>query len=71
MWGVPVQNAMPLFAKDWGGEEKALEKIKQYQALRRIVQDDEVARAGLFLASDYSSAMTGASVDANGGAFMP
>jgi NAD(P)-dependent dehydrogenase (short-subunit alcohol dehydrogenase family) len=71
MWGVPVQSAMPYFANKWGGEEKALETIKSYNALGRITTDDEVARAGLFLASDYASAVTGASLDANGGAFMP
>jgi NAD(P)-dependent dehydrogenase (short-subunit alcohol dehydrogenase family) len=71
MWGVPVQNAMPIFADKWGGEEKAIEKIKSYNALPRITTDDEVARAALFLASDYASAVTGASLDANGGAFLP
>jgi NAD(P)-dependent dehydrogenase (short-subunit alcohol dehydrogenase family) len=71
MWGVPVQSAMPAFAADWGGEEKALQYIIDHNALPRVTTDDEVARAGLFLASDYSSAITGASLDANGGAFMP
>ena len=71
MWGEPVKGAMPVFAADWGGEEAALKKITANNALDRIVTDDEVARAGLFLASDYSSGMTGATVDANGGAFLP
>jgi NAD(P)-dependent dehydrogenase (short-subunit alcohol dehydrogenase family) len=71
MWGVPVQRAMPYFAQQWGGEQKALEFIKSHIALRRIPTDDEVARAALFLASDYSSAITGASLDANGGSYMP
>lgn len=70
MWGVPVQQAMPAFAADWGGEAQALEKIRSANALRRITSDDEVARAALFLASDYSSACTGASLDANGGAYL-
>jgi NAD(P)-dependent dehydrogenase (short-subunit alcohol dehydrogenase family) len=71
MWGVPVQQAMPVFAADWGSdEETALETIKAANALRRVTTDDEVARAALFLASDYSSACTGATLDANGGAFL-
>ena len=32
---------------------------------------DECARAALFLVSDYASAVTGAALDANGGAYMP
>ena len=39
--------------------------------LRRLVTDDECARAALFLASDYASAVTGAVLDANGGEAMP
>jgi len=38
--------------------------------LRRIVKDEECARAALFLVSDYASGITGAQLDANGGQFM-
>lgn len=71
MWGDPVRAAMSTFAKDWGGEQAALDKITAHNLLPRIVTDDEVARAGLFLASDYASGLTGATLDANGGAFLP
>jgi NAD(P)-dependent dehydrogenase (short-subunit alcohol dehydrogenase family) len=71
MWGEPVKTAMPVFSQDWGGEQAALDKITAHNALDRIVTDDEVALAGLFLASDYSSGCTGATLDANGGAFLP
>lgn len=69
--GLGTKLAMPAFAADWGGEEKALEFIKSHNVMGRITTDDEVARATLFLASDYSSACTGATLDANGGAFLP
>lgn len=36
----------------------------------RMRTDDECARAALFLASDYSSAINGAQLDANGGEVM-
>lgn len=39
--------------------------------LRRIVQDTECAKAALFLISDYSSGMTGAQLDVNGGHYLP
>jgi enoyl-[acyl-carrier-protein] reductase (NADH) len=32
-----------------------------------VVTDDECARTALFLISDYSSAVTGAIIDVNGG----
>ena len=71
MWGKPVIAALPVFAANWGGEEAAKAKIIAHNALPRIVTDDEAARAGLFLASDYASGITGATLDVNGGAFMP
>ena len=45
--------------------------VAQNIALRRIVTDDECARAALFFASDYASAVTGAILDCNGGEFLP
>lgn len=40
-------------------------------ALCRIVSDDEVANAGMMLISNYASAVTGATLDANCGDFLP
>lgn len=71
MWGVPVQNYMAAHPEQFGSVEEGYAMVAATQAMRRIVTDDECARAALFLASDYSSAITGASLDANGGAFMP
>lgn len=72
MWGAPVQGYM-----EWQAQEHKvpIEDLKAQVAatipLGRIPTDDECARAALFLVSDYASAVTGAALDANGGAYMP
>ncbi|MGB0220131.1 MAG: SDR family oxidoreductase [Sinimarinibacterium flocculans] len=72
MWGAPVQGYF-----EWQAQEQKVtveslkEKIARTIPLNRIPTDDECARAALFLVSDYASAVTGAALDANGGAFMP
>lgn len=71
MWGAPVRGALAMDRARWGTEEEAYALVAQQHALRRIATDDECARAALFLASDYASAITGASLDANAGGFMP
>ena len=72
MWGAPVQGYVAWQAGQLGIPEAELQaQIAQNMALKRIPTDDECARAALFLASDYASAVTGAALDANGGAWMP
>lgn len=71
MWGEPARNALRQAQNEWGTEEEAYARVSAANALRRIATDDECARAGLFLASDYASACTGASLDANAGGFLP
>ena len=71
MWGYPVQNYMRTHPEDFAGEEEGYAQVAALHPMKRIVTDDECARAALFLASDYSSAITGASIDCNGGMFMP
>lgn len=51
-------------------DELKAELIKHIP-LGRIVQDSECAKAALFLVSDYSSGMTGAQLDVNGGHYLP
>jgi NAD(P)-dependent dehydrogenase (short-subunit alcohol dehydrogenase family) len=36
-----------------------------------IPDDGDCARAAVFLASEYASAVTGAALDVNGGEYMP
>lgn len=47
--------------------EEILEEFTSEMALRRIVTEDEVANAILFLASDLASGITGALLDVNAG----
>jgi NAD(P)-dependent dehydrogenase (short-subunit alcohol dehydrogenase family) len=72
MMGAPVQAYLTHAAKEQGVPEKQLyDAVAANAALRRIVTDDECARAALFLVSDYASAITGAVLDANGGESFP
>jgi enoyl-[acyl-carrier-protein] reductase (NADH) len=52
-------------------EQQLIDGVAANIPLRRIVTDDECARAALFLISDYSSAVSGAVLDANGGEGLP
>lgn len=72
MWGAPVIGYVQRTAQAHGiPEEQIRAQIAATIPLRRVPTDDECARAALFLVSDYASAVTGASLDANGGAWMP
>lgn len=72
MWGAPVQGYFEWQAQEHKVPLETLKKqISDTIPLRRIPTDDECARAALFLVSDYASAVTGAALDANGGAYMP
>ena len=62
---------MQASAKAQGVPEKQItDAIAATIPLRRLVTDDECARAALMLLSDYASAVTGATLDANGGEVM-
>ncbi|HVN43031.1 MAG TPA: SDR family oxidoreductase [Steroidobacteraceae bacterium] len=72
MYGIPVQSYIRYAAKQQGvSEQQVYDSIAANIPLRRLVTDDECARAALFLVSDYASAVTGATLDANGGEAMP
>jgi NAD(P)-dependent dehydrogenase (short-subunit alcohol dehydrogenase family) len=72
MLGVPVQNYITYAAKAQGVPEKQLyDAVAANIPLRRLTTDTECARVALFLLSDYSSAVTGAVIDANGGETFP
>lgn len=72
MWGAPVQGYVRGTAAEQGvSEEQVAAPINAQIALGRMPTDDDCARAALFLVSDYARAISGASLDANGGDFMP
>lgn len=72
MWGAPLKGYFEQQARENGiSVESAKEEVAKSIALRRIPEDAECANAAIFLASDYSSAMSGAQLDVNGGHFMP
>lgn len=71
MWGAPVQAYIDFEMNQQDiSQEEAIAQVTQNIPLGRIPTDEECARAALFLISDYASAMTGASLDINGGEFM-
>jgi NAD(P)-dependent dehydrogenase (short-subunit alcohol dehydrogenase family) len=72
MWGAPVQGYIAFASKEKGMTEKQMyDAVAANIPLRRIVTDEECARAALFLISDHASAITGAVLDANGGEGLP
>ncbi|SPS01863.1 SDR family oxidoreductase [Cupriavidus taiwanensis] len=72
MWGAPVQGYVRHAAAEQGvSEDAVIAPVTAQIALGRMPTDDDCARAALFLVSDYARAISGASLDANGGDFMP
>ena len=68
MWGASVEGYFQDQAKQTGTSVDDLVKERaSHIALARIPPDDECARAVLFFLSDYSSVVTGAMLDVNGG----
>ncbi|NVK44333.1 MAG: SDR family oxidoreductase [Oceanospirillaceae bacterium] len=72
MWGAPVQGYVRHTAAEKGiPEEQIIGGIARSIALGKIPTDDDCARAALFLISDYAAAVTGATLDVNGGDYIP
>jgi NAD(P)-dependent dehydrogenase (short-subunit alcohol dehydrogenase family) len=71
MWGAPVEQGLQMMADAQGLKFEDVKKgVEQNIPLRRIPTDLECARAALFLVSDFASAVTGATLDVNGGEVM-
>jgi NAD(P)-dependent dehydrogenase (short-subunit alcohol dehydrogenase family) len=72
MWGAPVEGYFQWQAQETGTPiEKLKERISSQIPIGRIPPDEECARAALFMVSDYASVVTGATLDVNGGHYMP
>ena len=71
MWGATVQGYLPYMAKAQNmTEDEAIAQVAARIPLGKIPTDDDCAKAALFMVSDYARAITGASLDVNGGEFM-
>ena len=72
MWGEPVENALKFMAREQGTTVEAVRRqIAANIPLGDIPDDADCAKVAIFLASDYSCAMSGACVDVNGGEYLP
>jgi len=72
MWGPPVEYYMHMM-KDThpDGAAGVKAEVEKGIPLGSIPEDGDCAKVAIFLASDYSCAMTGAQVDVNGGEHTP
>jgi NAD(P)-dependent dehydrogenase (short-subunit alcohol dehydrogenase family) len=72
MWGPAVQGYVKHQAGTLGVSEDVIKaEMAKIHALNLIPSDTECAKPVIFLASDYSNTVTGASLDVNGGAYIP
>ncbi|MFT4517820.1 MAG: NAD(P)-dependent dehydrogenase (short-subunit alcohol dehydrogenase family) [Halioglobus sp.] len=72
MWGPSVEGYFSWQAKSTGKtQEELIAEVTTNIPLGVIPDDGECAKAAMFFGSDYSSVVTGASLDVNGGEYMP
>jgi NAD(P)-dependent dehydrogenase (short-subunit alcohol dehydrogenase family) len=72
LWGAPVENHLIAEAKAAGVPlESLIADVAKRIPLGRIPPDERCAKTILMLLSDYASEATGASLDVNGGMFLP
>lgn len=72
MWGPSVEGYFKWQAQTTGKSQEALiAEVAENIPLGVIPDDGDCARAALFFGSDYSTVVTGASLDVNGGEYMP
>jgi NAD(P)-dependent dehydrogenase (short-subunit alcohol dehydrogenase family) len=72
MWGPSVEAQVQRLAESRGvPPEQIKREFTERMALPEIPDDADCAGPVLFLASDYARAITGATLDVNGGEWMP
>ena len=72
MWGPSVEGYIAWQAQQTGKtQQELIAGITQNIPLGVIPDDADCAKAAVFFASDYACVVTGASLDVNGGEFMP
>jgi NAD(P)-dependent dehydrogenase (short-subunit alcohol dehydrogenase family) len=72
MWGTPVENYIASMAATTGQSVEDFKAgVAANIALGHIPSDQDCAKSILLLLSDYASEVTGASLDVNGGEYMP
>lgn len=71
MWGAPVQGyVQQASATRKVSQDEIVAEIAVNIPLGHIPTDDDCAKAALFMVSDYANAVTGTSLDVNGGEYM-
>jgi NAD(P)-dependent dehydrogenase (short-subunit alcohol dehydrogenase family) len=72
MWGTPVEGYVTSRAQETGTTLEAMKaSVSANIPLGHIPPDEECAKAILVLLSDYTSQVTGAALDINGGEYVP
>ena len=72
MWGEPVEQTLQSVAEARGVEiGVVVAEVEQRIPLGSIPEDGDCANAIIFLCSNMAKVITGASLDVNGGEFMP
>lgn len=72
MWGATVAGYFEGLAQELDTSVESLKQsVAENIALGSIPEDRECAKSVLYLASDYASVVTGASLDVNGGEYLP
>jgi len=72
MWGPSVEGYFAWQAQSTGrSQEDLIAEVVENIPLGVIPDDAECAKSAVFFGSDYASVVTGASLDVNGGEFMP
>ena len=61
------RNSNPMLLAGFEGKEKEYAELSKMHPLERIAEPKEIAQAAVFLASQQSTFITGASLDIDGG----